>query len=377
MPRVRAGLQSGMLQPQYSRARQGRLLDTMQALRLDAVVLGAPRHVYYLSTHRPHWLQQAALVLWADGRSWLVTANEPATAAVADTVVAYEANPMGTQRQEQPAVVAARVVDILAARRASRVGLDASEVTSRLAVIWEVESLDVEPTLWQLRRRKDPDELELMKTAIACTRAMYGRAREVIAPGVPELTVYNELHAAAVDVAGEPLSAYLGNDYACGVPGGPPRQGRAAQVGELYILDLGPAFRGYFADNSRAFAVDGRPTDAQARAWETVVATFPIVEKMARPGVRCRDVFAAVDAHYRDATGGPFPHHLGHGVGLQPHEFPHFNPRWDDTLVEGEVFTIEPGLYGPDLRGGMRIENQYLVTAQGVTNLTPFPLGLA
>ena len=46
------------------------------------------------------------------------------------------------------------------------------------------------------------------------------------------------------------------------------------------------------------------------------------------------------------------PHHLGHGVGLQPHEFPHLNPNWDDTLVEGEVFTIEPGLFPKNWPGG-------------------------
>jgi Xaa-Pro aminopeptidase len=98
---------------------------------------------------------------------------------------------------------------------------------------------------------------------------------------------------------------------------------------------------------------------------------------MARPGVRCRHIFDAVDAHYRDRTGKPFPHHLGHGVGLQPHESPHLNPKWDDVLIEGEVFTVEPGLYGPEIGGGIRIENQYLVTVNGVTNLTPVPTALA
>jgi Xaa-Pro aminopeptidase len=216
-----------------------------------------------------------------------------------------------------------------------------------------------------------------MRRAIACTDAMYKRAREIIEPGVPELRVFNELHQAAVDVAGEPLSpAYLGNDYACAAPGGPPRGGRTAQAGELYILDVGPAYRGYFSDNCRTFAVDRKPTDAQQKAWQTVTDVFPIVERMAKPGVRCRDVFAAIDEHYRARTGNPFPHHLGHGVGLQPHEFPHMNPRWDDVLMENEVFTIEPGLYTPELRAGMRIENQYLVTKTGVENLTPFPLTL-
>ncbi len=71
------------------------------------------------------------------------------------------------------------------------------------------------------------------------------------------------------------------------------------------------------------------------------------------------------------------PHHLGHGVGLQPHEFPHLNLKWDDVLLEGEVFTAEPAQYAAELHAGIRIENQYLVTASGVENLVGFPMDLA
>jgi Xaa-Pro dipeptidase len=365
-----------MLQPEFCRRRQRRLLVAMRRDRLDAVVVGLPAHVYYLSGHWPFWLHSPAFVLRADGRSLLVSGNEPATNAAADEVIAYEASWSGTQRQEQPTVVAGHVADALRGARATRVGVDASAVSSQL-VIGMRDARPIDPVLWQLRRQKDPDELDLMRRAVACTEAMYRRAREMIEPGVPELRVYAELHAAAVEVAGEPLApAYLGNDYACGAPGGPPRGGRVAKAGELYVLDLGPAYRGYFSDNCRTFAVDRKPTDAQMSAWEVVTGAHPIVERMARPGARCRDLYAAVDEHYRASTGKPFPHHLGHGVGLQPHEFPHLNPKWDDVLLEGEVFTAEPGLYAPELNAGMRIENQYLVTADGVENLTPFPTDL-
>jgi Xaa-Pro aminopeptidase len=71
-----------------------------------------------------------------------------------------------------------------------------------------------------------------------------------------------------------------------------------------------------------------------------------------------------------------FNHHLGHGIGLFPHEAPHLNPHWDDTLEVGEVFAAEPGLYAPELKAGMRIENDYLVTATGVELLSDFPLEL-
>jgi Xaa-Pro aminopeptidase len=250
-------------------------------------------------------------------------------------------------------------------------------VTASLAALWEFQPEPIDPVLWQLRRRKDADELALMKTAIACTKAMYERARELIAPGVEELTVYNELHAAAVRVAGEPLSpAYLGNDFQCGSPGVLPRKGRAAQAGELYILDLGPAYRGYFSDNARTIAVNRKPTDEQYAASEVVLGCLSVVEGEARAGVRCRHLWGAVNDYLKSKGRGEMTHHLGHGVGLNPHEYPHLNPEWDDTLMEGEVFTAEPGLYGEELRGGIRIENQYLVTRGGVVRLTDFPSGL-
>ena len=60
---------------------------------------------------------------------------------------------------------------------------------------------------------------------------------------------------------------------------------------------------------------------------------------------------------------GAFPHHLGHGFGLFPHEGPHLNARWDDVFEEGDVFTAEPGLYTDELRAGIRLEQNYVVTA--------------
>lgn len=369
-----------MLDPAYCRRRQRRLLDVLQRRRLDAAVLTRREHVYYFGGRLPFWLHAAGFVLFADGRAMLLWANDPPAGDLpVDEVRTFEATWMGTQRQEQDPLVADLVRGLLDERRCRRVGLDALPWrVDQAAAAADIDVESVEFDLYDLRRRKDPDELALMRRAIDCTRAMHARAREVVVPGVPELRVFTELHAAAVEAAGEPLAPmHLGNDYRCNAGGGPPRGGHVAREGELYILDVGPAYRGYFADNSRAYAVGGKPTDAQHRAWQTVTGVFPIVERLARPGVRCREIFAAVDAHYRERTGQGLPHHLGHGVGLQPHESPHLNPKWDDVLREGEVFTCEPGLYAPELAAGLRVENQYLVTADGVENLTPFPMELA
>src|SRR5688500_4727839 len=182
-----------MLDAGQSRARQRRLLSALRDERLDAVVLGQPHHIYYLAAHLGFWLHHPAMVLGADARATLIAANEVVTGVAADDVIAYEASWNATLRQEQPAEVAKAIVETLRARSARRVGLDASAVSSQVVLQLDAAAVDVEPALWQVRRKKDPDEMALIRKAIACTEAMYRRAREVIEPGVPEITVFNEL----------------------------------------------------------------------------------------------------------------------------------------------------------------------------------------
>lgn len=101
-----------------------------------------------------------------------------------------------------------------------------------------------------------------------------------------------------------------------------------------------------------------------------------LVERTVRPGVSARALFQAVQGLLDQSPVGVFNHHLGHGIGLFPHEAPHLNPHWDDHFELGDVFTAEPGLYAPELRAGIRLENDYLVTESGVERLSDFPLEL-
>ena len=142
------------------------------------------------------------------------------------------------------------------------------------------------------------------------------------------------------------------------------------------ILDLGPAYRGYHADNCRTFSVDGQPTKIQQCARRVILDVFDIVRSNVRPGSSCRDLFRQCKSLLDEFAVDAFFHHLGHGVGLFPHEAPHLNPHWDDTFQIGDVFTVEPGLYHDDLKAGIRIEENYLVTDNGVQQLTSTPTEL-
>ena len=216
-----------MLDPELCRQRQRRLLSVMHAQSIDAVVVGRPDHVYYFTGYRPFWLHEAAFMLRDDRRrrrrrgSCAATSRTAAPAAKHVHRVRVQLARHAAAGQPACGRRAAR-----GSRRPSTSGSTRRPVASPVAPIALAPTTSIDH-LWQFRRRKDPDELALMRRAIACTEAMYRRAREIIEPGVPELRVYTELHAAAVEVAGEPLwPAYLGNDFACGAPGGPPRGGR-------------------------------------------------------------------------------------------------------------------------------------------------------
>ena len=122
--------------------------------------------------------------------------------------------------------------------------------------------------------------------------------------------------------------------------------------------------------------MNGQPTDEQLKAREFIVSVLDHVAAIVKPGVSCAALFAEAKAMLDEYEPDSFCHHLGHGIGLFPHETPHLNSSWDDTFQEGDVFTAEPGLYTEALRAGIRIEENYLVTTDGVEQLTRFPTEL-
>jgi len=353
------------------RGRQRRLIAEMERRGLDLVIVGEKQNIQWLAGPHFMWFHEAVAALSAHGRLTLVAPNDPPEVAAADEVLTYEAQWLSTLRNDQRQASSEVLLEALSGRAPKRVGVESSTFGGLRELGGEL--IDIEADLYVLRRRKDTDEMAFIKKAIAGTGKMYERAREIIKPGISELEVFSQLQAAAVAEFGEVTTA-SGNDYQCGTPGGPPRD-RKARAGELYILDLGPAFRGYFADNCRTIAVT-TSTDEQQEAWTYVLKVLKHVEQTVKPGKSARELFQEAQAILAEAPLGVFYHHLGHGFGLFPHEAPHLNPHWDDTFEAGEVFTAEPGLYAPELKGGMRLENNYLVTKDGVELLTDFPLEL-
>ena len=147
---------------------------------------------------------------------------------------------------------------------------------------------------------------------------------------------------------------------------------RKIQKGDFILFDLGVVYNGYCSDITRTVAF-GEPTEDKREIYETVRKAEQAAVDLVRPGVKAMEIDkAARDVIDEAGYGEYFTHRIGHGLGISVHEFPSMTGTNEFVLEEGMVFTIEPGIYHPEVTG-VRIEDDVVVTADGVEVLTKFP----
>jgi Xaa-Pro aminopeptidase len=147
------------------------------------------------------------------------------------------------------------------------------------------------------------------------------------------------------------------------------------QNGDTLILDFSVMLTGYRSDFTNTLAV-GNPSREQCDLFQMCTAALRLGEDKLRPGTLCREIYRAVATPFLEISSLElFPHHAGHGLGLGHPEPPIFVPESDDVLCEGDVVTLEPGAYKTGV-GGVRIEHNYVITANGFGRLSNHVLGL-
>jgi Xaa-Pro aminopeptidase len=140
------------------------------------------------------------------------------------------------------------------------------------------------------------------------------------------------------------------------------------------VTDFGALYRRYASDITRSFRFGSNDPELK-RVHETVEAAQQAALAIIRPGVPAKDVhLAAQEVIDRSPWKGRFTHGLGHSIGLAVHDGFSMNHRVDDPLEEGMTITVEPGIYLPG-HGGVRIEDDIVVTKDGYRFLTTAPRG--
>ena len=256
-----------------------------------------------------------------------------------------------------------------------RVGFEAGKISYAQWDTIRAGGADLLPTrglVEGLRAVKDPDELDAIRRACVISDEVYALLSQERLVGRTEAEVAWWIERTFREHGAEALS--FGSIVASGENGARPHAGAGSTVipaGTLVTVDMGCVVDGYCSDCTRTFATGELPSQL-ADAYALVARAQLDGLAAVRSGAHGRDVDAASRVAIEGAgLGEAYGHGLGHGVGMEVHEAPVLRPESNDTLVAGNVVSVEPGLYLPGV-GGCRIEDLVAVTEDGCEILTSF-----
>ena len=238
---------------------------------------------------------------------------------------------------------------------------------------------DLRPLVTRMREVKSPSEIALIRKAVEASMDAHFAAMKAVKPGAWEYEI-------------AALMKYEFERRGCEWPSYPPIVGsgffstvlhydaddRQMQDGELVVMDVAGSYSGYASDITRTLPINGHFTPRQREIYEIVLGAQSTALAAARPGISMgqgknslqKIAYDYIDSHGKDLNGKPlgqyFIHGLGHSVGLNVHDPTDYN----STLEPGMVMTLEPGIYIPDEKLGVRIEDMILVTQDGAELLT-------
>ncbi|MGH2605896.1 MAG: M24 family metallopeptidase [Anaerolineales bacterium] len=235
--------------------------------------------------------------------------------------------------------------------------------------------LEAASDLWaELRMKKEPDEIGAMRQAIQVAQTALEGALPRIRAGMTEREFATELTLELYRAGSDPelpFAPIVASGPNSALPHAVPTD-RRLQSGDLVIVDWGASVRGYFSDLTRTFALGDVDPELE-RIHHLVVQANSAGRAAVRPGAPCASVDAAARQVIDSAGyGAAFPHRTGHGVGLEAHEPPFIRGDNPGVLEPGMTFTVEPGIYLSG-RGGVRIEDNVLVTDVGAETLSDSP----
>jgi Xaa-Pro aminopeptidase len=225
----------------------------------------------------------------------------------------------------------------------------------------------------RLRERKDASEVAAIVAAIGVAERALERLLGEVAPGQSELEIAGRLEHALRDEGsdGFAFASIVASGPNAALPHARPTARRVGR-GDWLLVDFGAVVDGYRSDITRTVTV-GPATADQRDVYEVVRGANAAAIAGIRPGMTGVDADRLAREYIAGrGLGEAFGHGLGHGLGLETHEGPRLSRTADAPLREGVVVTIEPGVYRAGW-GGVRIEDDILLTALGARVLTTFP----
>lgn len=355
-------------------ARIARARERMAELDVDLLLLSVGADLPYLTGYEAMPLERLTMfVLPREGDAKLVVPRLEAP-RVAGSDGAFEV--VAWEETDDPVAIVARI-----ANRPARAAIgDRTWARFLLALEDAMPATVFSPAsevLGPLRAVKDEDEIEALRAAAAAVDRIAVELRGRPFAGRTELDLHRELVERMLAAGHERANfAIVAAGEHAASPHHEPSAARVVREGDVVLCDFGGTMRGYCSDITRMFHV-GEPSAEVTDVYAVLVEAQEAAVRAATVGTPCEEVDAAARRVIAKAGHGEhFVHRVGHGIGTEAHEDPYMVAGNRAPLVEGNVFSVEPGIYLPG-RFGMRLEDIVVATGDGPRRCNEAPRDLA
>jgi len=260
--------------------------------------------------------------------------------------------------------------ELMAGLNSKRLGFEAGHITFAMYqqlndILGKAKSqlklVPVDGLVEPMRAIKEPGELELIAKAVEITDTAFEHIEDILHHGMTEKEVAWEIEKFLRERGsqGMPFDIIVASGPNSALPHAKPSH-RAINSGEPVIIDMGASYEGYSSDLTRTICL-GTGDDTFTRVYDIVLRAHQAALSSVEAGMTGDQADGLARTVIEQAGyGEAFGHALGHGIGLATHEQPRIGPNSSEQLVDGMVFTIEPGIYLSGW-GGIRIENDVIM----------------
>lgn len=340
-----------------------RLLEYMEQAGLQAMYISRPINVKYIS----HYTGEDSFLLITPEKKFFLT--DPRYTEQ----VSYECPEYEIVNHRSYGSMAEAIKAIAEKQKLKTIGFEAGHVTvtdyeafqSQVPAEW----IPADGVIEAFRSVKRPEEIACSRIACEIASRAYEKILKDIRVGITEkelaarLSLYMVLEGSDTQPYGNILISGARTSLLHGIP-----SAKAIEYGDLVLMDYGCQYHGYLSDMTRTVVV-GKATPKQKEVYRLEQQMVAEVENFLKDGVSAKEAYEISTRAIRDTEY--FQYHytgIGHGVGMFVHEVPFMGPKSQDIIRAGNVMTVEPGIYIPGW-GGIRIEDQLLITETGNENL--------